>query len=130
MSDKDLQRVTKWASYIGQALIRRFLPSPRHHITRRMDIAGQRTLCLSMHDDEQSAEVLLGVKVLDHSSELIDLYRVIVPVMSLAPQYGSPLEKLGDLLAGAKSAPCGWHFGGSAPKAADLKQPRPWRPER
>jgi hypothetical protein len=92
MSDKDLQRVTKWASYIGQAVLRRFLPTPRHHITRRMDIAGQRTLCLSMHDDEQSAEVLLGVKVLDHSSELINLYRVIVPVMNLAPQYGLRLR--------------------------------------
>ena len=27
--------------------------------------------------------------------------------MSLALQYGAPLEKVGDLLAGAKFAPCG-----------------------
>ena len=79
-----------------------------------MDIAGQRTLCLSMHDDEQSAEVLLGVKVLDHSSELINLYRVIVPVMSLAPQYGlrlrsSAISSLGPSLhhaAGTLEAQC------------------------
>ena len=31
----------------------------------------------------------------------------IARLMSLALQYGAPLEKLGDLLAGAKFAPCG-----------------------
>ena len=45
--------------------------------------------------------------------------------MGLAFQYGAPLEKVGDRLAGAKSAPCGWHFGGSVLKAADLNSPDP-----
>ena len=35
----------------------------------------------------------------------------IARLMSLALQYGAPLEKLGDLLAGAKFAPCGPVFG-------------------
>ena len=43
----------------------------------------------------------------DCSSELIGLYDVIARLMSLALQYGVRLEKVGDLFAGAKFAPCG-----------------------
>ena len=41
------------------------------------------------------------------SSELIGLYDVIARLMSLALQYGAPLEKVGDLHAGVKYTPCG-----------------------
>jgi ribonucleoside-diphosphate reductase alpha chain len=107
MSDKDLQRVTKYVSDIGQADSRRSLPPRRKHITQKVRIAGQRTLYIAVHDDEQPAEIFLRLKGRDCSSELIGLYDVIARLMSLALQYGAPLEKVGDLLAGAKFEPCG-----------------------
>ena len=83
------------------------LPARRNHITQKVRIAGHRTLYLSVHDDAQPAEVFLRLKGPDCSSELIGLYDVIARLMSLALQYGAPLEKVGDLLAGAQFAPCG-----------------------
>jgi ribonucleoside-diphosphate reductase alpha chain len=83
------------------------LPARRNHITQKVKIAGQRTHHLSVHDDPQPAEIFLRVKGSDCSSELIGLYDVIARLMSLALQYGAPLEKVGDLLAGAKFEPCG-----------------------
>ena len=82
------------------------LPARRNHITQKARIAGQRTLYISVHDDEQPAEIFLRVKGPDCSSELIGLYDVIARLMSLALQYNAPLEKVGDLLAGAKFEPC------------------------
>lgn len=106
MSDKDLQRVTKCVSDIGQVVPhRRALPARRHYIMQKMKIAGQCTLYLSVHDDTRPAEIFLRVKGPDCSSELIGLYDVIARLMSIALQYAPPLEKLGDLLAGAKFAP-------------------------
>lgn len=83
------------------------LPNRRNHVTQKVRIADQRTLYLSVHDDAHPAEVFLRVKGPDCSSELIGLYDVIARLMSQALQYGAPLEKIGDLLAGAKFAPCG-----------------------
>jgi ribonucleoside-diphosphate reductase alpha chain len=83
------------------------LPHRRNHITQKVRIAGHRTLYLSVHDDKRPAEIFLRVKGPDCSSELIGLYDVIARLMSLALQYGAPLEKVGDLLAGAKFEPCG-----------------------
>jgi ribonucleoside-diphosphate reductase alpha chain len=83
------------------------LPNCRNHITQKVRIAGQRTLYLSVHEDEQPTEIFLRLKGSDCSSELIGLYDVIARLMSLSLQYGAPLEKVGDLLAGAKFAPCG-----------------------
>jgi len=83
------------------------LPNRRNHITQKVRIAGQRTLYLSVQDDEHPAEIFLRLKGSDCSSELIGLYDVIARLMSLALQYGAPLEKVGDLLAGAKFVPCG-----------------------
>src|SRR5512141_1868190 len=88
------------------------LPCRRTHITQKVQIAGSRTLYLSVHDDEQPAEIFLRLKGSDCSSELIGLYDVIARLMRLGLQYGAPLEKVGDLLAGAKFEPCGpvsWH---------------------
>jgi hypothetical protein len=83
------------------------LPARRNHITQKVKVAGRRTLYLSVHDDAHPAEVFLRLKGTDCSSELIGLYDVIARLMSLALQYGAPLEKVGDLLAGAQFAPCG-----------------------
>jgi hypothetical protein len=86
---------------------RRPLPNRRNHITQKVQIAGKRTLYLSVHDDTHPAEIFLRVKGPDCSSELIGLYDVIARLMSIALQYGAPLEKVGDLLTGAQFAPCG-----------------------
>ena len=83
------------------------LPNRRNHTTQKVRIADQRTLYIAVHDNEQPAEIFLRVKGSDCSSELIGLYDVVARLMSLALQYGAPLEKVGDLLAGAKFAPCG-----------------------
>src|ERR1700704_4900622 len=83
------------------------LPARRNHITQKVKVAGQRTLYLSVHDDARPAEIFLRLKRRDCSSELIGLYDVIARLMSLALQYGAPLEKVGDLLTGGKFSPCG-----------------------
>jgi ribonucleoside-diphosphate reductase alpha chain len=83
------------------------LPNRRNHTTQKVRIADQRTLYISVHDDEQPAEIFLRLKGADCSSELIGLYDVVARRMSLALQYGAPLEKVGDLLAETKFAPCG-----------------------
>ncbi len=83
------------------------LPNRRNHITQKVRIAGQRTLYLSVHDDEHPAEIFLRLKGPDCSSELIGLYDVVARLMSLALQSNAPLGKVGDLLTGAQFAPCG-----------------------
>ncbi len=83
------------------------LPTRRNHITQKVRIAGPRRLYLSVDDDQHPAEIFLRVKGPDCSSELIGLYDILDRLMSLALQYGASLEKVGDLLAGAKFAPCG-----------------------
>jgi hypothetical protein len=83
------------------------LPARRNQITQKVRIAGHRTLYLSVHDNARPTEIFLRLKGSDCSSELIGLYDVIARLMSLALQYGAPLEKVGDLLAGAKFKPCG-----------------------
>lgn len=87
MSNKDLQRVTESVSYIGQAPSRRILSPRRPHITQKVKIAGQRTRYISVHDDDQPAEIFLRVKAPDGSSELISLYDVIARLSSLALQH-------------------------------------------
>jgi hypothetical protein len=94
MSDKDLQRVTKCVSDIGQPPNdRRALPPRRNHITQKVRIAGRRTLYLSVHDDAHPAEIFLRVKGPDCSSELIGLYDVVARLMSVALQYGLRLRR-------------------------------------
>ncbi|MHC9062212.1 TSCPD domain-containing protein [Nitrospira sp. CMX1] len=82
------------------------LPSRRHHITQKVRIGG-RTLYLSVHDDQAPAELFLRVKGADCTPKTIALYDVIARLMSIALQYGAPLEQVGDLLTGAQFAPCG-----------------------
>ena len=77
------------------------LPHCRNHATQRISIAGQRMLYLSVHDEEQLAEIFRRVKGPNCSSELVGLYGVIACLKSLAFQSRVPLEKGGELLAGA-----------------------------
>jgi hypothetical protein len=86
---------------------RLLLPSRRNHITQKVRIADQRRLYISVHDDPFPAEIFLRVKGADCTPETIAHYDVIARLMSIALQYGASLEKLGDLLTGAKFGPCG-----------------------
>ena len=43
---------------------RRTLPNRRQHITQKIKIAGQRTLYISVHDDEHPAEIFFASKEL------------------------------------------------------------------
>lgn len=86
---------------------RRVLPNRRAHTSQKLKVAGRRTLYISVHDDPSPAEIFLRLKGPDCSSELIGIYDVIARLMSIALQYGAPLEKLGDLLMGAQFEPCG-----------------------
>jgi hypothetical protein len=51
-------------------------------ITQKVRIAGQRPLYISLHDDEQPAEIFLRLKGSDCSSELIGLYDVRLKTIS------------------------------------------------
>jgi hypothetical protein len=51
----------------------------------------------------RSFQILIGKRLRSVSKRMSRL----MPGVSLALQYGAPLEKVGDLLAGAKFAPCG-----------------------
>lgn len=101
MSNKDLQRLTDCVSYIGQRS-RRCSPPCRNHFTQKVRIANQRTLYISVHDHPSPSELFLRPKWADCTPELIGRYDVIAYLMSLAPQYGTSLEKLADLLTGAQ----------------------------
>jgi hypothetical protein len=112
MTDKHLQTLTASVSDIGQAsVLRRSLPTRRHHITQKIKIAGQRALYISVHDDEHPAEIFLRLKGANCSSGLIGLNDVIARLLSLALQYGATPEKVENLFAEAQFAPWGPVYG-------------------
>ena len=74
----------------------------RNHVPLKVRIAGQHETYLSVHDDEQLTQMFLLVKGA-HCSLKFD---VSARLLSLALQYSLPLEKVADLLAGAKFTPC------------------------
>jgi hypothetical protein len=82
------------------------LPSRRNHVTQKVRIPG-RTLYISVHDNPAPAELFLRVKGVGCTAETIALYDVIARLASIARQYGAPLEKIGELLLGAKFEPAG-----------------------
>lgn len=86
---------------------RRDLPSRRNHKTQKVRIAGQRTAYVSVHDDPAPAEIFIRVRGVDCTSEVVGLYDVLGRLASLALQYGAPLEKVGEMLMGAKFEPAG-----------------------
>lgn len=51
--------------------------------------------------------MFLRVKGSDCTAELVGLYDVVARLGSLALQYGAPLDKVGDMLAGTKFEPAG-----------------------
>lgn len=68
--------------------------APRHsHITRKVRIANQRTLDISVHDDLSPAEIFFRVKGPDCTPELIGLYDVSARLTSVALQYGAIIPR-------------------------------------
>ena len=60
------------------------LPNRQGYTTQKVRIGGQRTLYLSVHDDDHPAEIFLWLKGNDCSSELISLYDVLARLMRFA----------------------------------------------
>lgn len=85
----------------------RTLANRREQVTQKVRIGGKRTLYVSVHDDPYPAELFLRIKGADCTSETIALYDILARLASLALQYGTPLEKLADMLAHTKFEPCG-----------------------
>lgn len=81
-------------SDIGHAASRRSLPPRHNHIAQKVRFANQRTFYIAVHHDTGPAEIFLRVKGPDWSAELIGLYDVVPRLMSLALQYGAPLEQV------------------------------------
>ena len=86
---------------------RRPLPTRRECVTQKFRIAGHRTLYVSVHKDERPAEVFLRVKGTGCDSETIALFDVVARLLSLALQYGAPIEKVADMLHQTKFEPAG-----------------------
>ena len=83
------------------------LPSRRNSTTQKFRIAGQRTLYITVHADEQPGEIFLRVKGEGCTSEVMALYDVLARLASLALQHGASLEKVGDMLTGTQFHPAG-----------------------
>lgn len=86
---------------------RRALPNRREHITQKFRISGQRTLYVSVHAGDNPAELFLRVKGAGCDSEIIALYDVVARLLSLALQYGAPIEKAAEMLYQTKFEPAG-----------------------
>lgn len=124
MSNKDLQRVTECVSDIVQASAScRSLPPRRKQITQKVKIAGQRICCISVHDDQQPAEIFLRLKLSDCSSELIGLYDLVVRLMSLVLQYGALRLSSSAISSLRPSLSLRLASGDSVLEAADLNRP-------
>jgi ribonucleoside-diphosphate reductase alpha chain len=86
---------------------RRNIPDRRQHTTQKVRLPGQRTVYVTVHDDDQPAEVFLRVKGAGYTSEVIALYDVIARLASMALQFGAPLEKVAEMLHQTKFEPAG-----------------------
>jgi ribonucleoside-diphosphate reductase alpha chain len=86
---------------------RRELPARRELITQKFQIAGRRTLYVTVHDDPVPAEVFLRVRGADCPDEIVALYDCLARMMSLALQHGAPLSKIGHMLEGVQASPAG-----------------------
>jgi hypothetical protein len=85
-------------------------PNRHNHLTQKVRIGGHRVLYLSIHDDPNPVELFLRVKGPDVTTEIVALYDVIARLLSVSLQYGASLEKMADLLSGAKFRPMRTHL--------------------
>lgn len=85
---------------------RKQLAPRRDHITQKVRIGNIRTSYLSVNSTEPE-ELFVRVKQRNIEAEVVALYDTLAQVSSLALQYGTPLEKIGETLLGVKTEPAG-----------------------
>lgn len=102
---------------------RTHLPNRRESITQKVKVGNRRTLYLST-DGIPPSELFLRVRGTDVSAETTALYDVVARLISIALQYGAPVETVGKLLQDVKVEPSGIvtghdriHFCSSLPDA-------------
>ena len=82
------------------------LPARRGCITWKAKVGG-RTVYLSVDSGTPPRELFIRVKGPGCTAEVVGMYDVVARLVSLALQYGAPLEKVGDLLLNTKFEPAG-----------------------
>jgi len=103
---------------------RQTLPSRRRSVTQKIVVGRRRTIYLSTQDADQPLELFVRVRGKDCRDETVALYDCLARMISLALQYGCPVETVGTMLAGVQCAPAGivtghptLHFCRSVPDA-------------
>lgn len=103
---------------------RQTLPTRRESVTHKIRVGGKRTVYLSTHAASPSLELFVRVRGQDCTAETVALYDCLARLVSVALQYGTPLETVGKLLRGVQVEPAGivsghpsMHFCSSLPDA-------------
>mgnify|MGYP003436106908 FL=1 len=85
---------------------RNLLSDRRSGMTRRVKVAGKRTLYLSVDDETNPSEVFLRIRG-EAGSEKVACYDIIARLMSLALQEGIPMADIAERLYGTRMEPAG-----------------------
>ena len=105
-------------------MTRTLLPNRRASVTHKIRVGNRRTVYLSTHDASPPLELFVRVRGQDCTAETVALYDCLARLVSVALQYGAPLDTVGKLLRGVQVEPAGivtghptMHFCGSLPDA-------------
>lgn len=103
--------------------MRQILPNRRESVTHKIRVGNQRTVYLST-DAVPPLELFVRVRGQDCTAETVALYDCLARLVSVALQYGAPVETVGKLLRGVQVEPAGivtghpsMHFCSSLPDA-------------
>ena len=84
------------------------LPNRRESVTQKLRVGHrQRTVYLSTDTTSPPRELFVRVRGTDCTAETVALYDCLARLVSLALQYGAPLEIVGKMLRGVKVEPAG-----------------------
>jgi ribonucleoside-diphosphate reductase alpha chain len=87
---------------------RQLLPNRRESVTQKLRVGHrQRTVYLSTDTANPPRELFVRVRGQDCSAKTVALYDCLARLVSLALQYGAPLEIVGKMLQGVKVEPAG-----------------------
>lgn len=87
-------------------MTREQLPSRRAHITKKVKIGANRTLYISFDSETDPKEIFLRIKG-DTDAEKVVAYDSIARLISVARQYGVPIDALGNALHGTRDDTAG-----------------------
>jgi ribonucleoside-diphosphate reductase alpha chain len=103
---------------------RSILPARRASLTQKIRVGNRRTLYLSTQATTRPLELFVRVRGQDCTAETVALYDCLARLVSVALQYGAPVQTIGSLLSGVKVEPAGLvtghptiHFCSSLPDA-------------